>query len=151
MESLVSLLFPSSAATTALLVILPLFTIGYVFSGLVQLLYRQQLSPLRRLRGPASPSWLLGNLEEMGDQENNNLFKRWEQAYGPTFVYTGFAGGQRLATTDPVAVAHILGNAYDYIKPEFIRDSLASMGLGFDGLLTVDGDRHKQQVSGDAK
>jgi cytochrome P450 len=110
------------------------------------LLLRQQFSPLRRLRGPSSPSFLMGNLAEMHDQENNNLFRRWEEAYGSTFVYKGLASGRRLCTSDPVAVAHILGNAYDYVKPEFIRDALASMGLGFDGLLTVEGERHKEQV-----
>lgn len=49
-------------------------------------------------------------------------------------------------TTDPVAIAHILGNAYEYPKPDFVRDSLASMALGHDGLLTVEGDAHRRQV-----
>jgi len=83
----------------------------------------------------------------MHDQENNNLIANWVSRYGPNFVYRGFVGGCRLMTTDPVAVAHILGNAYDYPKPDFVRDSLASMVAGHHGLLTVEGDDHKRQVS----
>lgn len=48
-------------------------------------------------------------------------------------------------TTDPVAIAHILGNAYDYPKPDFVRDSLATMVAGHEGLLTVEGEAHKRQ------
>lgn len=110
------------------------------------LLYRQRRSPLRLLSGPPAPSLLLGNLEEMHDQENNALLARWGAAYGCAYVYRGFLGGCRLLTTDPVAVAHVLGNAYAYPKPDFVRDSLASMAAGHDGLLTVEGEDHRRQV-----
>ena len=110
------------------------------------LFFRQFRSPLRHLPGPPSPSFLTGNLEELHDQENNNLIANWVSRYGPNFVYRGFIGGCRLMTTDPVAVAHILGNAYDYPKPDFVRDALASMAAGHNGLLTVEGDDHKRQV-----
>ncbi|KAJ6584658.1 cytochrome P450 [Mycena capillaripes] len=119
--------------------------IFYLLSGFIRLLVRQALSPLGLLRGPPCPSFFMGNLMEMHDQENNNLIAEWEAAYGSTFVYRGFIGGCRLMTTDPVAVAHILGNAYDYPKPDFVRDSLATMAAGHDGLLTVEGDAHKRQ------
>ncbi|KAJ7695716.1 cytochrome P450 [Mycena rosella] len=131
------------STTYTLLLVLSL--IVYLLSGFIRLLVRQFLSPLTRLRGPPCPSFFMGNLMEMHDQENNNLVAEWEAAYGSTFVYRGFIGGCRLMTTDPVAVAHILGNAYDYPKPDFVRDSLATMAAGHDGLLTVEGDAHKRQ------
>lgn len=81
----------------------------------------------------------------MHDQENNDLIARWEQAYGSTFVYKGFVGGCRLMTTDPVAIAYILRNAYDYPKPDFVRESLATMAAGHHGLLVVEGDEHRRQ------
>jgi hypothetical protein len=84
---------------------------------------------------------------QMHDQENNNLLADWESTYGSTFVYRGFIGGCRLMLTDPVAVAHVLGHAYDYPKPDFVRDSLASMAAGHDGLLTSEGEMHRKQVS----
>ncbi|KAF8208593.1 cytochrome P450 [Mycena galopus ATCC 62051] len=132
-------------STTLYTVILAFSIILYLLSGFIRLLVRQALSPLSLLRGPPCPSFFMGNLMEMHDQENNNLVAEWEAAYGSTFVYRGFIGGCRLMTTDPVAVAHILGNAYDYPKPDFVRDSLATMAAGHDGLLVVEGDAHKRQ------
>lgn len=132
--------------TSLLLVVAPLLLFSYAVSGFVLLLVRQHRSPLRALRGPASPSFFMGNLLEMHDQENNDLVARWEADYGSTFVYRGFVGGCRLMTTDPTAVAHILGHAYDYPKPDFVRDSLATMAAGHAGLLTVEGEDHRRQV-----
>ena len=69
----------------------------------------------------------------MHDAENTGLYAAWEKEYGSTFVYHGFLGGPRLLTTDPKALAHILGNAYHYPKPGFVRDSLATIAAGHDG------------------
>lgn len=82
----------------------------------------------------------------MHDAENTDLVGQWQRAYGSTFVYRGFIGGCRLMTTDPVAVTHILSRGYDYPKPDFVRDALASMAAGHDGLITVEGDQHRKQV-----
>jgi hypothetical protein len=89
----------------------------------------------------------MGNLAEMHDQANNRIVQRWEAAYGTSFIYRGFVGGYRLMTTDPRAIAHILGNAYDYPKPDFVRDSLATMAAGHEGLIVVEGEQHRKQVS----
>ncbi|KAE9402311.1 cytochrome P450 [Gymnopus androsaceus JB14] len=118
----------------------------WLFIPFLRLLSRQWLSPLRFLPGPPSQSFFMGNLAEMHEQENTNLIANWEAKYGSTFVYRGFVGGCRLMTTDPVAVAHILGNAYEYPKPDFVRDSLATMAAGHDGLLTTEGEMHKKQT-----
>ncbi|KAJ7081387.1 cytochrome P450 [Mycena belliarum] len=135
----------SPSPTTLYTVLLLLLLTLYLLSDFLRLLIRQARSPLTRLRGPPCPSFFMGNLAEMHDQENTDLVAAWEAAYGSTFVYRGFVGGCRLMTTDPAAVAHILGNAYDYPKPDFVRDSLATMAAGHDGLLTVEGDAHRRQ------
>lgn len=128
-------------------VLVPFFVAAaYILGTFLLLLFRQAISPLKHLAGPPSPSFFLGNLREMHDQENTNLVGRWEAAYGSTFVYRGFIGGHRLMTTDPVAVAHILGHGYDYPKPDFVRDALASMAAGHEGLLVVEGEDHRRQV-----
>jgi hypothetical protein len=124
-----------------------LVLVVYFVRAFLILLLRQRSSPLRSLRGPPSPSRFFGNLCELHDQENNNLILEWTKSYGHTFVYRGFIGGCRLMTTDLDAVRHILGHAYDYPKPDFIRDSLATMSAGHDGLLTVEGEDHRRQVS----
>ncbi|KAH9941609.1 cytochrome P450 [Epithele typhae] len=123
----------------------PLALLLYFLSAFLSLLVRQARSPLRHLPGPSSPSFFLGNLREMHDQENNNLVARWTAAFGSTFVYRGFLGGRRLMTVDPLAVNHIMSRGYDYPKPDFVRDSLASMTGGYEGLLTADGDMHRKQ------
>lgn len=119
----------------------------YILGTFLSLLFRQYVSPLRGLPGPPCRSFFIGNLKEMHDQENNNLVARWTASYGHTFVYRGFVGGYRLMTTDPLAVSHILGHAYDFPKPDFIRDALAEMAAGHDGLLTVEGNDHRRQVT----
>lgn len=128
------------------LVFLPPIVLLYVLSTFILHLFSRYRSPLRSLPGPPSPSFFLGNLRELHDQENTYILAKWRALYGPTFVYRGFLGGYRLITTDPVAVAHILGRAYDYPKPDFVRDSLASMAAGHHGLLTVEGEDHRRQV-----
>ncbi|KAI0292841.1 cytochrome P450 [Multifurca ochricompacta] len=102
-------------------------------------------SPLRLLPSPPSPSFLIGNLAQIADQENNDIFRSWTDQYGHTLVYRGFINGHRLLTTDPLALAYILGHAYDFPKPNFITEALAEMGAGHNGLLTVQGDIHRRQ------
>jgi hypothetical protein len=137
----------TSSLTTIALIALPIGVFGYFFSGLASLFYNQARSPLRHLRGPPSRSVFLGNLPEIHEQENEGLIQRWEDMYGSAFVYRGFIGGRRLMTTDPRAIAHILGHAYDYPKPDFIRDSLATMAAGYDGLIVAEGEQHRRLVS----
>lgn len=129
-----------------LFVFLPIAAFLYVASTFLKLLVRQRLSPLRSLPGPPSPSIFLGNLREMHDQENNGLVQRWTNLYGSTFVYRGFLNGCRLMTTDPVAVSYILGRAYDFPKPDFVRNGLADMIGGHEGILVVEGEDHRRQV-----
>ena len=65
---------------------------AYLFYGILVLVIRQSRSPLRRLPGPKSTSWFLGNLKELHDSENNYLIERWVNEHGGTFVYRGFCG-----------------------------------------------------------
>jgi hypothetical protein len=50
----------------------------------------------------------------------------------------------RLITTDLQALSHILAHAYDYPKPDFVKDSMAAIA-GYDGLIVVEGEVHKRQ------
>src|SRR6266404_765808 len=119
----------------------------YVLWPLSRLITSRFRSPLRLLPCPPSPSFLVGNLAQLSDEENNNIFQTWTSLYGHTFTYRGFISGHRLITTDPLALAYILGHAYDFPKPDFITEALAEAGAGHDGLLTVQGDVHRRQVS----
>ncbi|CCM00620.1 uncharacterized protein FIBRA_02656 [Fibroporia radiculosa] len=134
-----------SLSSTIMFLALPASVAIYIVTTLLRILIRQLRSPLRHLQGPPSTSLFMGNLREMHDQENNDLVAQWEKQYGSTFVYRGFMRGSRLMTTDPVAVGYIMGKAYDYPKPDFIKETLAKMASGPEGLLTVDGDDHRRQ------
>ena len=136
MLALLILLFPLAAV------------LAYLLWTFAVLYLRQARSPLRNLPGPPSPSFVLGDLRELHDQENTGLLARWEAEHGSTLVYKGFIGGQRLLTTDARAVAHILGHPDDFPKPDFVRATLASMAAGHDGLIVVEGEQHRKQVRG---
>jgi len=117
----------------------------YVSRPFILLLIRQHRTPLRRLPSPPCPSFFMGNLSEMHDMENTGLIGRWERALGRSWVYRGFFGGCRLITTDLQALSYILAHAYDYPKPDFVKDSMAAMAVGYEGLIVVEGEVHKRQ------
>jgi len=48
-------------------------------------------------------------------------------------------------TLDLHALSYVLSHAYDYPKPPFVKDSLADMAVGHEGLLTVEADVHRRQ------
>ncbi|KAI0051085.1 cytochrome P450 [Auriscalpium vulgare] len=136
---------PSAPSLSTALVVPLLLLAAYILHPLLFLLRALHRSPLKRLPSPPSPSLLLGNLAAIADQENTDILRTWADAYGPTYTYRGFIGGRRLLTTDPAALAWILGHAYDFPKPDFVTESLAAMAAGREGLLTVDGDVHRRQ------
>lgn len=117
----------------------------YVLWPLSKLVVSRFRSPLRLLPSAPSPSFLVGNLAQISDEENSHIFQRWTELYGHTFTYRGFINGHRLFTTDPLALAYILGHAYDFPKPDFITQSLAEAGAGYEGLLTAQGNVHRRQ------
>lgn len=129
----------------SLSLLLLLLTTLYLSRSFLRLLLRQHLSPLRLLPSPPPSSLFMGNLPEMHEQENTDLIHTWVTAYGNVFTYRGFVGGCRLMLCDTEAIKYVLGRAYEYPKPDFVRDSLASMAAGYEGLLTAEGEMHKKQ------
>ena len=126
-----------------LLFVLAVFV--FVLCPLSRLVVSRFRSPLRFLPSPPSPSCLVGHLAQVSVEESN-IFQRWTEVYGHTFTYRGFINGYRLITTDPLALAYILGHAYDFPKPDFITEALAEVCGGHEGLLTAQGDIHRRQV-----
>ncbi|KAG8845041.1 hypothetical protein FRB91_002109 [Serendipita sp. 411] len=105
---------------------------------------RPIFSPMRSLKGPPGGSWLFGHLPQtrdvpaVGDWHRDQLRK-----HGHVFVYKGLLNQDRLCTTDPKALQHVLNNSFVYQKPHEARYSLSRL-VG-EGLLFVEGDVHKRQ------
>ncbi|KAF8331814.1 cytochrome P450 [Amanita rubescens] len=114
----------------------------YLLIKLAQFIYWEHTSPLKRLPGPKSTSWIYGNLNEILESDTL-VYEKWASIYGPTFKYKRIFGLTSLATMDIKAVSHILMNSNLYEKPDFIRH--ATIQLLGDGLLVAEGDKHRQQ------
>ncbi|EIN14704.1 cytochrome P450 [Punctularia strigosozonata HHB-11173 SS5] len=112
----------------------------------LSILWERARSPLRKLQGPASPSWLLGNLAQLFADDPGSVQASWLQQYGTTFKISGFfnvSGRDRLCTADPRALNHVLTHSADYQKPAFARYNLSRI-LG-EGLLVAEGEAHRRQ------
>ncbi|KAA1468825.1 cytochrome P450 [Dentipellis sp. KUC8613] len=108
-------------------------------------LARIYTSPLRFLPGPESRSWLSGsfdtasNLEPIAQLEGEECI----ETYGDTFSYRGFLNSFEVFTADTKALQYILSNQTKYPKPDELNYTLG--GIAGDGLLVVEGAKHRQQ------
>ncbi|CAA7271444.1 unnamed protein product [Cyclocybe aegerita] len=115
--------------------------VAYIVFKIFRFLYAEWTSPLHALSGPPNKSLIYGNIKELSDSEE--LYERWTKKYGATFKFKAFLGVNRLYTTDPKALSHILMNSMIYQKPEPARYHLSWL-LG-NGILVVEGEKHRQQ------
>ncbi|KAJ7183142.1 cytochrome P450 [Mycena filopes] len=113
----------------------------YVAFHVVQLLYHDLTSPLRRMVGPKNPSLLLGNFQQMAD--DSLVVDRWRQEFGPNFVFKGLFSVRELHTSDIKAIAHIISHSNVYRKAPFALYS--AKRLFGNGVLTSELDVHKRQ------
>ncbi|KAJ6517590.1 cytochrome P450 [Mycena vulgaris] len=111
----------------------------YVFFRLVQVFYRELTSPLGHVVGPKSPSFILGNSQQMASDAY--LTEKWRNEFGPNFRFRGLFSISELHTSDIKAINHIVTKSLIYRKPAFILDN--SRRLLGRGLLGVELDEHK--------
>ncbi|KAG8819325.1 hypothetical protein FRC19_009861 [Serendipita sp. 401] len=90
---------------------------------LLTILIRPYFSPLRELRGPPGGSWITGHINDMlkSEKDRAECHLLWEKEYGHVYVYKSLLNGDRLTTTDPKALNHILANPMIYYKPAHLR------------------------------
>ncbi|KAF4581513.1 hypothetical protein EYR38_002842 [Pleurotus pulmonarius] len=111
---------------------------------IVSLWIRHRRDSVRRLRGPPSPSWLLGNeLEMRGQAEVGDLDFAWSREYGATFKINACWGNQVVFTSDPRALQHIFHtSSYHYPKRADANQSVRNiMGRG---IVWAAGDVHQR-------
>ncbi|KAJ6449770.1 cytochrome P450 [Mycena sanguinolenta] len=106
---------------------------------LLQLLYHELTYPL--LAGPKNPSRIFGNVKELGSE--TGLTKRWQQQFGPIYLFRGLFSRRRLYVADVKALSYIVANDSRFVRVP-VAVSLRKRLLG-EGLLTVIGDDHKRQ------
>ncbi|KAK7042020.1 cytochrome P450 [Favolaschia claudopus] len=114
----------------------------YAIYTISKLLYDELTSPLRKLPGPKSDHWMLGNRQQMFKNFDGQE-GRWTKEYGRNIRINGFFGFSNLYTTDTKAIQHVLSHSYIYQKPAQGRYSLGRI-VG-PGVLVVEEDEHKKQ------
>ncbi|KAF9019068.1 cytochrome P450 [Hymenopellis radicata] len=121
-----------------LVVALPL-----VAALLVRKLLRK--SVVQRLRGPASPSWLLGHEKAFVEQDQlGDLEFAWLREYGTAYHTKGCLGEHRIFLSDAKGLQHILHTSgYRWAKTgEADHGSYELLG---NGVATVGGVTHQRQ------
>ncbi|KAI0363653.1 cytochrome P450 [Pilatotrama ljubarskyi] len=111
--------------------------------GVTSALLQNRKSPLWIAPGPPSANWLLGNLKQLDDSENDVILDQWAATYGKVVRLNAFFDSPLMFITDTKALNHIFSRSAEYVRPEYIRRDLAK--LLCEGLLCTEGERHKQQ------
>ncbi|KAJ7241311.1 cytochrome P450 [Mycena haematopus] len=112
----------------------------YVFFHASQIIYRNLTSPLRYVGGPKNPSFIFGNVKEMGDDAY--LTAKWREQFGGTFRFNGLFSTSQLHTTDIKAINHLVSRADIYQKAPEMRSG-TELFLGR-GILSVETEEHKR-------
>ncbi|TDL26273.1 cytochrome P450 [Rickenella mellea] len=128
--------------------ILVLAILASLFSWLVYSLFvRPRSSPLRGLPGPDPTMKFLGFGGHLNSHLNVMTSKRTHEEnvrkYGKSYRIKGIGNWEdRLITTDPVAMAHVLNRTLDYEKPWQSRRVITRL-IG-EGMLAAEGQVHKR-------
>ncbi|KAJ7810337.1 cytochrome P450 [Mycena leptocephala] len=118
---------------------------AYVLYGIVWAVYHEFTSPFRLLPGPKSAHWFYGNAKELLDDVLPWAARTLGARIWTDVEFHRFFGQTGMYTTDLKAIHHFLSNSQIYQKSEDTRFSLGRV-VG-PGILVVEGDVHKQQVS----
>ncbi|EGN99109.1 hypothetical protein SERLA73DRAFT_181928 [Serpula lacrymans var. lacrymans S7.3] len=124
--------------------------ISWSFLSLLVLLavtarYRVRRRSIKDIRGPASPSRLLGNEMQIRYQEQiGDLEFQWARQYGPTWRTQGCFGEDVLWTADPKTLQYIFHTSgYRFPKTKMLEQSAKNiMGRG---IVAVQGEVHQRQ------
>ncbi|KAL7424269.1 hypothetical protein Q5752_001856 [Cryptotrichosporon argae] len=122
-----------------------LLALAYVVvRALHYFVYRPLTSPLRRVQRSYGGTGPLGHSLEISSYYMQQEWDRRVETYGKTFRLNGpLYCNERVYTIDARAVAHVLANHYDYVKPEMLRKAIQRYMR--EGLIGAEGDRHRVQ------
>ena len=66
------------------------FFVSLIVLRVLRFFWRCATSPLHQLPGPASTSWLYGNVREFTEAGQSVLWDHWTEIYGNTFKFSTF-------------------------------------------------------------
>ncbi|KAF7356161.1 Cytochrome P450 [Mycena venus] len=98
---------------------------------------------VRNIPGPASPSWLFGNMLQLylsptyGDYEFD-----WQRIYGPFYRIKGCFGQDKLMISDPVSLQYILNSRHFKFGPSM--ENAIHLLYGIDSIMGVNEEDHKR-------
>ncbi|KIY62356.1 cytochrome P450 [Cylindrobasidium torrendii FP15055 ss-10] len=97
------------------------------------------------LRGPPSPSWLLGHEGQIPLQPTAGVLEsEWTKKYGTILRIASFAGQEGMIVSDPKALQYVLSEKpYDF--PRGGDNEVIGMALLGPGLTTMNGTYHQRQ------
>ncbi|KAJ3722183.1 cytochrome P450 [Lentinula guzmanii] len=99
---------------------------------------------LDRIPGPASKSFILGNMGELMQNQAGLTEFSWQETYGNVVRFKAPFGMDRLLVSDPKALQHILMTSGYRWRKYRERKELSRLTSG-KGLLWADGNTHKRQ------
>ncbi|KAF7436931.1 hypothetical protein PC9H_003765 [Pleurotus ostreatus] len=118
--------------------------VAALFLVVVSSFARRSRDYVRKLRGPPSPSWLLGNEVEIRNQsEVGDLDFPWVREYGATFNTRGTWGKRVVFTCDPRALQHIF-HTKGYHYPKRADAAQATRNILGRGIMWASGDTHQR-------
>ncbi|EGN99106.1 hypothetical protein SERLA73DRAFT_181927 [Serpula lacrymans var. lacrymans S7.3] len=107
--------------------------------------YRVRRRSIKDIRGPVSPSRLLGHEMQIRHQEEiGDLEFQWARQYGPTWRTQGCFGEDVLWTADPKTLQYIFHtSAYRFPKTKMLEQ--AAKNISGRGIVSVQGEVHQRQ------
>ncbi|KAJ7159473.1 cytochrome P450 [Mycena filopes] len=116
----------------------------YVILSIAASIIRDLRSPLKKLVGPKSSSFVWGSVKDL--QANPHITRKWRAVFGATFQFKSLFNTRELYTVDVLALDHILKNNSIYQKRGLTTS--ADIRLSGEGLLGVEGEAHLRQFLG---
>ncbi|KAF7356164.1 Cytochrome P450 [Mycena venus] len=114
-----------------------------LISILVVYLALRRRRTVRSIPGPASPSWLFGNMLQLYlSPTYGNYEFDWQRIYGPFYRIKGCFGQDRLMISDPVSLQYILNSPHFKFGPTL--ENAIHLLYGIDSIIGVKEEDHKR-------
>ncbi|KAJ7194666.1 cytochrome P450 [Mycena pura] len=117
--------------------------VTFLAAGALFVASRAKPSPVAKIPGPSSPSWIFGNLLQLVFPRIYGEFEfEWQKTYGPVYRIKGVFGEDRLMVSDPVALQRIT-NDRSFIRVASQR-KMGQLVFGEGSVFCIEGEQHRR-------